>query len=112
MQWGTAYKKCCFLGMKLLSLEMDHKYASLIKAIAGKVQINIIKPDIYKTLWRFRHFGCFFLDFRHRPGLSRFFHLVRRTQKILQIEMGAGTSSECNKSTVRHHQRRRATRNG
>jgi hypothetical protein len=34
-KWGSAYKKCCSLGMKMLSLEMDHKYASLIKAFTS-----------------------------------------------------------------------------
>jgi hypothetical protein len=37
IQWDLAYLKCCSLGMKLLSFEMDHKYASLVKSFTSNI---------------------------------------------------------------------------
>jgi hypothetical protein len=102
--------------MKLLSLEMDHKYASLLKATSSEILFKAFLLQVFKkSQFLFPSHAWNLLDIRHRPGLSWFIRVVRRPQDSLQAQMGAGAANEFDAAAVRHNQRRRvnrATRNG
>jgi len=93
--------------MKLLSLEMDHKYASLLKATSSEIQFIFFAANNFKLC---RSHAWKLLDIRHRPGLSWFIRVVRRPQDSLQSQMDAGAAGELDADAVRRRQRRRVNR--